>query len=140
MAPRAAARTLLGTDAELISYGLTVARWYSSSALDTVTRNQRWGVIRWLDRTRAFGLVAAFPMEVWVYQPSEMGRDYGYVDAALERVKELLVVAEQVAGADGWTLSGATWESDSADLTDEGFSALTKFSRFRVAGRPVVQV
>lgn len=137
MAPRAAVRALLGADAELISYDLSVDRLFSSAAPDTVLRDRRWAVIRWLDRTRAFGLVGARPMEVWVYQPLEMGRDYGVIDLALVRIQELMVQAEQVAGADGWTLSGATWESDSGDLTDDSFSALTKFSRFRVAGRPV---
>lgn len=136
MAPRAAVRSLLGDDPEMISYDLSKERIFSSSAPDSPDRTQRWAVVRWLDMTRTFGIIGARPMEVWVYQPTGMGRDYGYLDAAIQRVKELLTDAEQVPGADGWTLSGATWESDSADLTDEGFGALVKFSRFRVAGRP----
>lgn len=121
----------------MISYGLTAAQLFSSDSYDPGTRDSRWAVIRWLDSSRSFGLLAAKPMEVWIYQPVEMGRDYGVIDLAIVRVKELLSEAEQVAGVDGWTLSGATWESDSADLRDEGFNALTRFSRFRVAGRPI---
>ncbi len=138
MAPRAAVRSIIGADAEMISYDLSVDRLFSSASPDSPTREKRWAVIRWLDRTKTFGLTSIRPMEVWVYQPLELGRDYGVIDAAVERVKELVTQAEQVAGADGWTLSGATWESDSADLTDEGFNALTKFCRFRVAGRSMV--
>lgn len=137
MAPRAAVRSLIGGDAEMISYDLAADRIFSSGAPDSVSRDERWAVVRWLDRVRAFGVVGAHPMEVWVYQPLEMGRDYGVLDMALVRIKELLTQAEQLSGADAWTLCGATWESDSADLTDEGLNALVKFSRFRVVGRPI---
>lgn len=137
MAPRAAVRSILGLDPELMSYDLGTLRIFSSEAPDTVSRDKRWAVVRWLDATRVFGTVGLSLMEVWVYQPIELGRDYGVIDLALLRAKELLVEAEQVPGGDGWTLSGATWESQSADLTDTTLNALTKFSRFRVAGRAI---
>lgn len=138
MAPRAAVRDILGADAEMNSYDLVKERLFSSESPDTVERDKRWGVIRWLDRAKAFEITGARLMEVWVYQPKELGRDYGTIDAAIDRVKELITQAEQVPGADGWTFSGAIWDSDSPDLTDEGFNALTRFSRFRVAGRSIV--
>lgn len=137
MAPRAAVRTLLGTDPELISYDFAVSRLFSSDSADTLTRDKRWGVIRWLDRAKSFGAVGSRLVEVWLYQPREMGRDYGVLDVAIVRIEELMTQAEQVPGADGWTMSGATLEMSSADLTDETINALVKFVRFRVAGRPV---
>lgn len=138
MAPRAAVRSIIGDDAEMQSLGFAKIHLYASEAPDPVSRDYRWGVIRFLDRTKTFGTHSWMPMEVWVYQPREMGKDYGVLDAAMARVRELIVEAEQFPGADGWTLSGATWDMESADLTDDGFNALVKFSRFRVAGRPIV--
>lgn len=135
MAPRAAVRGIIGNDAEMISYDFELARLFSSDAPDTLSRDKRWGVMRWLDRTRSFGSVGSQFMEVWLYQPRELGRDYAVLDAALVRIQELMSDAEQVPGADGWTLSGAVWESNSADLTDDTVDALVKFARFRVAGR-----
>lgn len=137
MAPRAAVRSILGSDAEMISYDLEIERIFASASPDSPSRDKRWAVVRWLESSRAFGTVGAKPMEVWIYQPREMGRDYGVIDLAILRAKELLTEAEQVPGSDGWTLSGATWESDSVDLTDDGFDALVRFSRFRIAGRPI---
>lgn len=138
MAPRAALRSLLGDDAEMTSYDLPAAHLYSSAAPDSPPRTHRWGVLRWMDATKAYGLTSYLPMEVWLYQPHELGRDYGVLDLAVVRAKELLTQAEQVAGADGWTLCGATWEYSSSDLTDDGFAALVRFVRFRVVGRPVI--
>ena len=138
MAPRAAVRSIIGLDPEMITYDLSTSRVFSSETPDDVTRDKRWAVVRWLDRTQSFGLVGVRLMEVWVYQPLEMGRDYGVIDLALDRAQELITEAEQVPGGDGWTLSGATWDSSSPDLSDPGFSAIMKFSRFRVAGRPII--
>lgn len=137
MAPRAAVRTLIGSDFEMASYGFTADHLYSSMSADTPPRGYRWGVIKWMDRTRSFATTGAQLMEIWLYQPYDMGRDYGVLDVAVQRAKELLTEAEQLVGGDGWTLTAATWETDSADLTDDAFAALTRFSRFRVAGRPM---
>lgn len=138
MSPRAVIRNLLGSDSELQGYDFTEERIFATASVDSPDREHRWMVIKWGDRQARFGTVGAMLMEAWLYQPEEMGIDYGVIDVGLERVKELLVIAEQIPGADGWTLNGAEWESDSPDLRDEGFRALTRFSRFRVSGRSVI--
>jgi len=138
MAPRAAVRSLLGTDTELIAMDFSVDNIYSSHALDTPDRDFRWIVVNWIDEPKAFGLVGPCLAEIWLYQPKEMSRDYGVLDSALVRVRELMCTATHVPGADGWTLSEASWQGDSADLFDDSFQALTKFSRYRIAARNVV--
>jgi hypothetical protein len=95
-------------------------------------------VVKFMERTARFALVGAWAMEVWLYQPYEFGKDYGVLDVAAVRIRELMTTAEQLAGADGWTLNGAEWESDSPDLSDDAFQALMKFSRFRVSARQMV--
>lgn len=137
MSARAAVRSIIGLDAEMISYDLDKSRIFSAAAPDTVSRDKLWAVVRWLDAVKAFGTVGSWPMEVWVYQPMELGRDYGTIDLAMLRIRHLLTEAEQVAGGDGWTLTCATWQMDSGDLTDDGFRALTRFGRFGVAARPI---
>lgn len=138
MAPRAAVRSILGNDAELNAMDFTLDRIFSSNVIDTPSREFRWMIISWIDAPKAFRNTGPCVAEIWVYQPKSLSKDYGVLDSALVRIKELLTGASHLAGADGWTLSEASWQGDSGDLTDEGFEALARFSRYKMAARPVV--
>lgn len=137
MAARAAIRTLLGNDPELIALGWELSSIYSSNVTDTPNREKPWTVIHWDDRTKAFGTTGARIVTIWYYLPKEHIRDYGIIDLAILRTVELMTQAEQLAGGDGWVMTQAVWQQDSPDLVDHTFNALTRWSRFKVVCRPV---
>lgn len=138
MAPRAALRTLLGTDPEINQLGWLLESFYAESAPDSPPRDQRWAVIAFEPDIRAFTEVSALQAQVWFYQPVEMGRDYGAIDLALLQARTLVSNAEHVSGQDGWVLSAATWRGDSAGLMDREVNCMMRYARFSVAGRFVV--
>jgi hypothetical protein len=138
MAPRAAIRKLLGTDAELISLGFPIEAIFSSSTVDSPFRNQRWITVTCADDVPAFNNHAPTLVEVWTYQPTQMGRFYDDLQAAQTRIRELLTEVEQYPGDDGWTITGANYLGGSRDLYDPEFSALMKYSTFKVASRYVI--
>lgn len=135
MAPRAAVRQLLGNDLEMNSLGITLPRIFDSNALDTPARDGRWIITNYEDDVRAFGIIGAKLLTVRVYQAKEAGIDYGQIDAAILRVKELLTSAEQLAGEDGWVLTQATWQGGSPDVFDDTFQAIVKYCQFKIAAR-----
>jgi hypothetical protein len=118
--------------------GIVLDDIYSSEAPNTPPRDRRWMVITFEEKTKAFGAVGAQLATVWVYQPEELGVDYGTIDLIITRVRELLETAQHVVGADGWILTAASWQADSPDLRDRSFDALTRYSRHRVAARHVI--
>lgn len=138
MAPRAALRSLLGTDLEMNSLGWALASFYAESAPDSPHRDVRWAVIAFEPDVRAFGVTSVMQAQVWFYQPLEMGRDYGAIDLALLQARMLITEAEHRAGDDGWVLSAATWRGDSAGFVDRDANCLMRYARFSVAGRFVV--
>lgn len=129
MAPRAAVHSLLEEDADLLALGVETV--YGSNAVDTPDETL-FIVVRWDASTAAFKTRGSDRCSIWVH---DKNRDYGRINAALRRVKDLLTDTTHRVGADGWTLTTAEWNGEGPDLFDGGFNTITRFSDFTVVGR-----
>lgn len=132
---RAAILTLIGTDPEINTIGISVPEVWSSNATDTPDASKPFLTINVADEPKVFGGQTVFEYEVWCHVPKALSRDYGKIDAALSRIVEIMLAATQVHGADGWTLSSASFSGTSGDLQDDGYNSLCRRSTYRVASR-----
>lgn len=129
MTARAAVYSLLSTDPVLEDLGFE--KVYASNSIDSPDE-YKFLVIRWEERTFFTPEHGPQSMTVWAHTRD---RDYGDIDRALQRVRELLTSAIHLAGDDGWVLTQADWSGDSSDLVDDGFHTLTRNSSFRTVSR-----
>jgi hypothetical protein len=129
MAARAALHSLIEDDPTLL--GLGVETVYSSNAVDTPSE-ECFIVVRWDSTEAAFKTVGRDRCSIWVH---DKNRDYGRINEALRRIKDLLTDTTHRVGADGWTLTTAEWNGEGPDLLDNGFNTVTRFSDFTVVGR-----
>ena len=131
MPSRAAVYSLLDDDAELKGVNIGIQAVLASNSIDSPTE-RFFVVIRWEESVKAFKNKGANRLTVWVHTRDG---DYTLVDKALERIKDLLTSTIHRAGADGWTMTLAEWNSDSTDLIDGGFGTLTRNSDYTVVSR-----
>lgn len=135
MNARAAVFSLLIGDETLMGEGdgqLGVEAVLTSGSVDTPTENF-FIVIRWLETSPTFGQVGPTLCEIWVHERNT--QDYGRIDDALARIKELMLTVVHRDGEDGVTMTVAEWNGDSRDLADEGYGTLTRNSTYTVVGR-----
>ena len=66
----------------------------------------------------------------------EESDDFSHVDQILERAKDVLCNLEDIAGADGYTVTSVNYAGESGDLKDEGFQTIARNMTFRVLTRP----
>jgi len=125
---RAATFTLLSTDAQLLSLGMTAASFLGTSAADS-PEMRPWAIIKWGQSTPAFGLTGETALEVWYYD--EPG-SYVRINKLIERTKSLLQDAVHVQGSDGDELTAARWAGDSPELYDDVFKCITRYTSFTV--------
>lgn len=92
----------------------------------------RFIVVRWEDQSTTFATRGPQELSLWFHSK---GRDYGPLDDAIEFVNGLLPAQVHLLGADNWILTTAEHRGISADLYDDGFGTITKYSRFRVVSR-----
>lgn len=126
---RAALYSLLRDDQ--IIRGLGVEEVYASPGIDT-PKEKFFLVMRWLDSSRAFDLIATRDLQVWVHKKD---MDYFLIGKVLDRVKELMVSTHHRQGSDG-VFRQATWSGDSGDLRDDGFRTFVQYAGFRCNGGP----
>lgn len=129
MAARAALFSLLANDGELI--GLGVEKVYAANAVDT-PGEQCFLIVKWDETVKAYGRTGSNPVSVWAH---DKDRDYGRIEAVLNRVENLLADTVHRDGEDGWTLTLATWLGQGPDLYDTGYETCTRYSDFQVASR-----
>lgn len=134
MAARAAVVSLIATDPQMNMLGIDEEVVFGSNATDTPRRDRMFVVNKWDEVTSSGGL-PVYVATIWFHVPRDMERDYGKIDVAILRMKEIMRSAEQVAGADGWVLAAATWVADSPDFPDDGYNSLTRYTQFRCACR-----
>lgn len=135
MAARAAVVKLQSEDPQMNMLGIDAAVIYGSNATDSPPRDRMFVVHKW--ETQVSGGKAVYVVSIWFHVPQEMERDYGKIDLAILRMKEIMEGAEQIEGADGWVLAAATWVADSPDYPDDGYNSLTRYTQFRCACRNV---
>ena len=129
MAARAALHSLIATDPVLLTIGLE--KVYATNSVDTPPE-QFFIVVRWDNVTRAFKTKGSQRVSVWVHDKQ---RDYGRINKALKRLKELLPGTVHREGSDGWILTLAEWEGEGPDLVDGGFHTITRYADFTVVSR-----
>lgn len=136
MAARAAVNGLLGTDPQLNMLGFEPDTFWGSNALDSPDRTRPFSVIKWDDSPLSGGR-SVYTVSIWFHIAKDSSRDYGKIDLAILRAKELMRSASHVSGEDGWSLTAATHLADSPDLFDDGYNSLTRYTQFRCACRNV---
>lgn len=137
MAARAALRSLIGTDAQMNMLGIEEEVIFSSNATDTPDRSRMFVVIRWDEISRSAGGLSVHLASVWFHTPQEIEIDYGKIDLALLRLRELMDEVEQRTGADGWVLVAASWSGSSPDGFDDGYNSVTRYAQYRCSCRNV---
>lgn len=134
MAARAALFSLISTDAQIQLLGLSADSIFGSNATDSPRRDSMFAIIRWEDAPLSGGR-SVYITSIWYHMPKEIERDYGKIDLAILRTKELMKGVEHLSGGDGWALTAATHLADSPDLYDDGYNSLTRYTQFRCACR-----
>lgn len=129
MSARAAVQSLLEGDGQLA--GLGVQTVYAGNSVDT-PEEECFLVVRWEDKTAAFGSTASGRCSIWAHDKS---RDYGRINEVLIRLRTLLVGTVHRSGEDGWTLTLAEWLGEGPDLFDGGFGTVVRYADFTVVSR-----
>lgn len=136
MAARAAVVALQASDPQLNMLGIDIDVIYGSNSTDTPPRDRMFVVNKWDDVSSSGGL-PVYTTTIWFHMPKDKELDYGKIDLAILRMKEIMKEAIHVEGADGWALVSATWVADSPDFPDDGYNSLTRYTQFRCACRNI---
>jgi len=138
MTARGALRRLLYTDSEMLGLGFIADRIYAANSADSPDTDEPFIVIRHELSEKAFTTFGVDIVSFWVHLPRKVTTDYASIDNALDRIKTLVVNAEQYPGDDGWVLTAGSYVDTSGDLVDEAYNTITKNSTFRVAAHSMV--
>ena len=131
---RAAIDDLLQNDSVLTSMGYSQINILATNSVDSVPRDlERFITFGYSDAVRAFKSYGAVEMIVWVHQFREASNDYGEIDKAILRIRQLMNEAVEIQGEDGWKISSVHWLGDSGDLFDDGYKTLCRNSTFRIS-------
>jgi hypothetical protein len=136
MAARAALVSLIATDPQMNMLGIQTSDVFGGNATDSPPRNKMFVVCRWEEVSKS-AMQSNYLASVWFHVPQEMERDYGKIDIAVTRMKELMRTVEHRNGSDGWSLVAASWITDSADQYDDGYNSLNRYTQFRCACRNI---
>jgi hypothetical protein len=130
MAARSAFYKVIDDDTELAALGFDVT--YQQNAVDAPDED-RFVVLRW-EQTglRLYDQNAPDRCLVCFH---DKDRDYGQIDLAIQRVKQIVRDALHVSGGDGWVMTQASWVSDGPDLFDDGFKTVTRWTEITVNSR-----
>jgi hypothetical protein len=128
MTARAAVQTLLEDDSVLSSLG--VGAVYGANSVDTPAEDL-FMTVHWDEQSVSFQRHGPETLVIWVH---DRQRDFGRIDAAIERLIVILEGAIHLSGADG-TLTQARWTATSRDLFDDGYNTITKNVSFAAVSR-----
>jgi hypothetical protein len=136
MGARSAVFKLLSEDLVLSGqWNIDAEAIFANADLDVAPRNGPFIVLRWEEETPAYGNIGSEVLTVWAHCPRQVSTDYVPLRAILIRVREILLGAEHVEGADGW-LSCCNYNGMSADFNDEVLKTISKNAAFDVVARP----
>jgi hypothetical protein len=116
--------SLLSTDPVLAS--LTFTEVWNVEAVDNPDRHKPFLVTAWAEGRPVFGESLYRDLVVWAHDD---GGDFTRIDAALERVRILLVDLVHEGG-----ISQVSYTGSSPDLYDDGFRTITRNYGFRING------
>lgn len=129
MAARGAVVQLLRDDSDL--NGLGLQQVYAANAVDTPSEDF-FLVVKWDSTVGQFKTFGSDQTQIWAH---DKNRDYGRINSALQRIKDLLTDAVHYAGEDGWTLTTAEWLGEGPDLFDSGYGTCTRYADFTIVSR-----
>ena len=86
-------------------------------------------MIRWLPTRPVFKSTGADQVAIWIHDTQ---RDYGRINDALHRLRQIVPEAVHLLGGDGWRLTCAEWAGESGDLFDAGYETCTRYVEFTV--------
>lgn len=135
---RAAVIDTLIADTDLNALGIDADTILQASGIeDRPSNTGPFALIRWEDESGyVFGRVRpARRLVVWVHYPAEVTNDYAKIDAILDKVEDVLIGMEHVAGTDGQIVTCVRYTGRSSDLKDEGLQTYTRWSAFEVLSR-----
>lgn len=126
MQPRGAIQKLLETDVQLALEAV-----YATNSVDTPA--EHWfAVVTWGVSSPSYGTTGVERAQVWFH---DTDHDYGRINRALTRLKQLLVATVGLEGADGIVLSVAEWNGEGPDLRDDGYGTVTRYGEFTAISR-----
>jgi hypothetical protein len=128
MTARAAVQMLLETDPVLETIG--VGAIYGANSVDTPSEDL-FMTVHWDERNVQFQQHGPETLVIWVH---DRQRDFGRIDAAIERMIIILEGAVHLSGDDG-ILTMARWTATSRDLFDDGYNTVTKNVSFAAVSR-----
>lgn len=128
---------LLAEDAALKDLG--VESVYVDYSMDQAPREDRYLILRW-GQEQYVSAVKTGPrnLDVWAHQPLEWGTDFTDLNSILRRVRDILENAPEIVGIDEVTFVQADYQGSSGNMTDPGFSSLTRYSSYRVLLKDMV--
>jgi len=124
---------LLG-DADLADAGINADLIWPMFSLDVSPRDQEiWLILRWGAETARFGSPGGKRnLDVWAYQPRQLGVDYLEIDKILGLVVKCLTQNIHFAGSDGSVFVTADFLGYGPDSQDPGWDAIARSAQFSV--------
>ena len=140
---REAIMTILTTDSGLNALNVNSNSVFQGQGMDERPASiTPFVLVRWMDEDRpVFGTVKP-PRRVmiWVHWPVELSNDYSKIDKVLDKIEDVLLDMQDVAGGDGYTVSNVSSAGRSPDLKDEGLQTFCRWAMFEVLSRKAVTV
>ncbi len=99
---------------------------FGTNAIDS-PKSSQFVIARFEEKEQAFADIGTRKLTVWFH---DRQKTYDVIDSMLGLVKGAMVNAVHVPGSDGFTLTQVDWRGDSADLYDDGFRTVTRFSSY----------
>lgn len=137
MTARAAVFDLLVGDHQLGTYGITKQTVFTNYSLDTSPRFSYFIIMRWGSETRNTVLASVRNLEVFAHRSRSAGTDFTVLDSIVQRIQDILALAEHVVGEDGWSLTAANYLGKGQDFYDQGYDSISRSISFDIVSRKI---
>jgi hypothetical protein len=134
---RAAVFELLSTYPDLVDEGISADTVWPIFSLDVSPRTEEnWLILRWGSETTRFGRPGGKRnLDVWAYQPRQLGVDYAQIDKLLGIIIRVMTETVHYTGTDGSVFVTADFTGMTADVDDPGWDAIARGAQFSVLTR-----
>lgn len=131
---RVAIFELLTQYQDLVDEGINEDLVWPMFSLDVSPRSEEiWLILRWGAEASRFGSPGGKRnLDVWAYQPRQIGVDYGQIDKILAIVTRALTETVHFEGTDGSMFVTADFLGYSPDSQDPGWDAIARSAQFAV--------
>jgi hypothetical protein len=131
---RAAIFEMLTTNQDLIDEGISEDLVWPMFSLDASPRSEgNWLILRWGAENSRFGKPGGKRnLDVWAYQPRQLGVDYAQIDRLLGIVTGIMTSTVHFEATDGSVFVTADFLGYSPDSEDPGWDAIARSAQFAV--------